>query len=35
MNAMIASPYFDFHFGDRDASKRAQGIMERAGPAMA
>jgi hypothetical protein len=35
MNAMIASPYFDFHFGNHDEGKRTHGVMERAGPAMA
>jgi hypothetical protein len=35
INAMIASPYSDFHFGDRDEGNRTQGVMERAGPAMA
>jgi hypothetical protein len=35
MNAMIASPYSDFHFGDRDEGKHTQGVMERASPAMA
>jgi hypothetical protein len=35
MNAMIVSPYPDFHFGDHDEGKRTQGVMERAGPAMA
>ena len=35
MNAPNASPYSDFRYGDRDEFRCTQGVMERAGAAMA